>query len=115
MADYDKLLRVCDNLMRNAINYASNNSTIEVKAYYEGGYVVITFTNQSEQMNEEALKHLFDKFYSQEVSRTTISGGAGLGLAIAKAIVESHDGSIHASLQNQKITFTIKLKGEKNE
>lgn len=115
MADYDKLLRVCDNLMRNAINYASNNSTIEVKAYYEGGYVVITFTNQSEQMNEEALKHLFDKFYRQEVSRTTISGGAGLGLAIAKAIVESHDGSIHASLQNQKITFTIKLKGEKNE
>ncbi len=112
MGDYDKLLRVFDNLMRNAMNYANKDSMIEVKAYQNANQIIIQYSNDSDSLNEEALKHLFDKFYRQEVARTSVSGGAGLGLAIAKAIIEAHEGSIEASLNQQRITFTITLRGE---
>ena len=113
--DYDKLLRVFDNLMRNAMNYASANSEIKVEAYEANQQVYIAFSNDSDTMNEESLKHLFDKFYRQEVARTSVTGGAGLGLAIAKAIIEAHQGEIKASLHEQKITFLITMESDQDE
>lgn len=107
--DYDKLLRVFDNLMRNAINYSNPNATIAIRGRTKRDTIELSYTNEAEAIDEETLHHLFDKFYRASTARTTTSGGAGLGLAIAKEIIELHHGSIAASIQDNKITFTITL------
>lgn len=108
-ADYDKLLRLFDNLMRNAINYSIEHSCIHIRVKPKLTYVELEYQNTSEKMDEETVRHLFDKFYRASTARTSTSGGAGLGLAIAKEIVELHHGSIEAATNGHDITFTIRL------
>lgn len=109
VGDYDKLLRVFDNLMRNAINYSNENSTIEIHGEQKRDIITLTYSNEAEAIDEETVKHLFDKFYRASTARTTTSGGAGLGLAIAREIIELHHGHIKAHTQNHHIIFTIDL------
>lgn len=107
--DYDKLLRVFDNLMRNAIAYSNANSTIEISGIMKDRTLCLTYQNESEEIDEEAIAHLFDKFYRANTARSSSSGGAGLGLAIAKEIVELHHGVIQAHAEGNHILFTIDL------
>ena len=107
--DYDKLQRVFDNLMRNAINYSVPHTQICVAGYLEKQGVCLQYTNVGEAMDAATLQHLFDKFYRAQSARTSTSGGAGLGLAIAREIVELHQGSICADMDENRITFTIRL------
>lgn len=107
--DYDKLLRVFDNLMRNAITYSNENSIIEVQGFKKDKIAVLTYRNEGEAISEETVSHLFDKFYRASTARTSSSGGAGLGLAIAKEIVELHHGTIQAQNKASHILFTIEL------
>lgn len=109
-ADYEQMLRLIDNLMRNAINYALHNSTIEVIAKQVDDIIYLSFANDSEILNEEQLNHMFDKFYRGEVARSSVSGGAGLGLAICKAIVDAHQGQIKVKQEGKRIIFEIELK-----
>lgn len=109
VGDYDKLLRVFDNLMRNAINYSNENSVIEITGEQRDTQVCLRYSNEAEMIDEETVNHLFDKFYRASTARTTTSGGAGLGLAIAKEIIELHHGTIDASTQQHHIIFTICL------
>lgn len=109
IADYDKLFRLFDNLMRNAINYCIEHTFIHIRVIPNATFVELIYQNTSEKMDEETVKHLFDKFYRASTARTSTSGGAGLGLAIAKEIVELHHGSIEASIDGQDIVFTIRL------
>lgn len=113
-ADYDQILRLIDNLMRNAINYALKNSTIFITAKQMGNDIYLSFANDSEILNEEQLSHMFDKFYRGEVARSSASGGAGLGLAICKAIVDAYNGVISVKQVKQQIIFEIQLKGTKH-
>lgn len=109
IGDYDKLLRLFDNLMRNAINYSIESSCIHIRVKPKIKYVELEYQNTSEKMEEETVRHLFDKFYRASTARTSTSGGAGLGLAIAKEIVELHHGSIEAATNGHDIVFTIRL------
>lgn len=109
IGDYDKLLRVFDNLMRNAINYSDEQSTIEITGMQNGQNIRLTYRNAAEDIDEKTVMHLFDKFYRASTARTSTSGGAGLGLAIAKEIIELHHGSIKATTQDNHIIFTIDL------
>lgn len=115
VGDYDKLLRVFDNLMRNAINYSIEKTTIEISGEEEVDQVVLLYKNEGDALDPEVIHHLFDKFYRASTARTTSSGGAGLGLAIAKEIIELHHGEIFADCDENKITFTIKLPKEQGE
>lgn len=109
VGDFDKLLRVFDNLMRNAINYSTEASIIHVRVKPQLKYVELEYQNSSEEMDSETVNHLFDKFYRASTARTSTSGGAGLGLAIAREIIQLHHGSIEAKAAQSIITFTIRL------
>ena len=92
--DPDKLARVFDNILRNAIAYCYSGTTIRISACQKNGDVEITFANQGKKIPGTKLQTIFEKFYRLDDSRSSETGGAGLGLAIAKEIVELHgDGS----------------------
>ena len=108
-ADYDKLQRLLDNLMRNAITYSDSNSIIYICCREDESQITLEYRNDGEEIDEEAVSHLFEKFYRASTARTSSSGGAGLGLAIAKEIVELHHGHIEAHKEGKQIVFTIRL------
>ncbi len=107
--DADKLQRVFDNLLRNAVNYSFPNSTIRVSLSYDQANVTITFANSGNTIPAEKLSRIFEQFYRLDTARTTGSGGAGLGLAIARQIVELHRGTISADSADEQVTFTVRL------
>lgn len=107
--DINKMQRVFDNLLRNAINYSYVGSTIEISALPSPKDIVIKFKNHGDTIPAEKLERIFEQFYRLDSSRTSKTGGAGLGLAIAKEIVELHNGTITAESANDIIEFTITL------
>ena len=111
--DPDKLARVFDNILRNAIAYCREKSSLVIRAAKEADQVRICFENEGDTIPEENLKRIFDKFYRADAARSSSTGGAGLGLAIAKEIVELHKGQISAESSEGKTRFivTLPLKG----
>ena len=105
--DPDKLARVFDNLLRNASYYSLPDSTVEIAGKQVHGEIVLTFSNAGKNIPQEKLDRIFDQFFRLDSSRATRTGGAGLGLAIAKEIVELHGGTIRADSTGDRITFTI--------
>lgn len=118
--DADKLARVFDNILRNAIVYCSEGSELLITAHRLKDGVEIIFENEGHTISPENLDKIFDKFYRADVSRSSSTGGAGLGLAIAKEIVELHGGNILAESEEGKTRFVVTLpppdeKGEKKD
>jgi two-component system sensor histidine kinase VanS len=107
--DPDKLARVFNNIMKNAIAYGYPNSTINITAGIVGDEAVITFSNAGNTLPSHKLNTIFDKFYRLDEARSSNTGGSGLGLAIAKSIIVSHGGSIGVESSNQITVFTVKL------
>ena len=107
--DPDKLARVFDNLLRNAFHYSFPGSTVRITGQQEADTVVLTFTNEGRTIPAEKLERIFDQFFRLDSSRATRTGGAGLGLAIAKEIIALHGGTIRAASADNRITFTVRL------
>ena len=107
--DVNKIQRVFDNLLRNAVNYSFDDSTIHITVKQNGENLCIQFTNCGNTIPKEKLVRIFEQFYRLDVARSSRSGGAGLGLAIAKEIVELHNGTITAKSENEQIEFTVTL------
>ena len=107
--DYDKLQRVFDNLMRNALNYATPDSDIEIISKKKQTGIQLIYRNDAEHISSQDVKHLFDKFYRVQRERSSTSGGAGLGLAIAQEIMQLHHGSIEAKVEGKQIAFYLFL------
>ncbi len=107
--DVDKMERVFDNMIKNAINYSFDTSRIiiDVEQYNEG--TTIKFINRGNTIPKEKLDIIFEQFYRLDTSRATKTGGAGLGLAIAKQIITRHNGTISAVSKDEKVEFTIFL------
>ena len=106
--DDGKLRRVLRVLVENAIRHTDAGGTISVKLTDDGKTFCFTVTDTGEGIAPDALGHLFERFYQADSSRR--KGGAGLGLAIAKWIVEAHGGTISAaSILGQGATFTVRL------
>lgn len=112
MADGDKLARAFDNLLKNAINYSYPNTTIQIKMAETKEAIEISFKNKGDKIPEYKLEKIFEKFYRMDEARTSKNGGAGLGLAITKQIVELHKGKIVAKNEDEWISFEIKLEKE---
>ena len=108
-ADPDRLARVFNNILKNAVAYSYPNTPITVRAYRNKGKILLSFENHGKNIPKEKLDSIFEKFFRLDSSRRTNTGGAGLGLAIAKEIVELHGGRISAISQEEKVTFTVEL------
>ncbi|BDF32033.1 vancomycin resistance histidine kinase VanS [Lachnospiraceae bacterium] len=107
--DPDKLARVFDNLLRNAIAYCYEHTKIQISAQMKRGDIEIIFTNEGDKIPGTMLQTIFEKFYRVDGSRSSGTGGAGLGLAIAKEIVELHGGLIRAKSDDIKTQFIVTL------
>lgn len=107
--DADKLARVFDNLLRNAIAYCEKGTAIRIQAKERHQEIEIVVANEGEKIPEEELSAIFEKFYRVDGSRSSKTGGAGLGLAIAKEIVELHHGTIRAESDEWETRFIVTL------
>lgn len=106
--DPDKLARVFNNILKNAAAYSEDNSVIDITAGLSGDKVSIVFKNAGSIPNDK-LAAIFEKFYRLDDARSSDTGGAGLGLAIAKEIIVQHGGQIYAESKDNYTTFTVEL------
>lgn len=106
--DPGMLQRVLDNLLRNGVSYSREGTALQVAARKDAGQVTLSVKNQGATIPPDKLERIFQQFYRLDPSRST-SGGWGLGLAIAKRIVEAHRGTIAAQSENGTTVFTVKL------
>ncbi len=95
-ANENSVAQVFDNLISNAKRYVNENGTIRIEANFDGDYLKISVTDNGTGISQEDLPHVFDQFYRAEKSRSRSFGGAGLGLAICKKVIENHGGKIWA-------------------
>lgn len=107
--DVNKMQHVFDNLLRNAINYSFENSKIHILVTQNENHLSIKFTNCGNTIPKEKLERIFEQFYRLDTPRSSTSGGAGLGLAIAKEIVQLHSGQITAASENDIIEFEVTI------
>lgn len=104
-ADREKLKRVLVNILENAMKYMDKvDGEIDLSVHVQNGKAMIRIEDNGQGISEDALPHIFDRFYRADPSRNTASGGSGLGLAIAKQIIEEHDGLIWAESELGKGT-----------
>ena len=109
MCDADKLERAVDNLVRNAVSYSYPNTKIFFSMEQTSDSIRICIQNKGPAIPPEKLGRIFEQFYRLDASRSTSSGGAGLGLAIAKEIIELHHGTIGAYSEGENIQFVVRL------
>lgn len=97
-----KIARVLNNLLINALRFTPTNGEVKVIGYQEGNEVVVTIEDSGDGFSEADLVRVFEQFYRGEEARSRSTGGAGLGLAIARAIVSGHGGQIWAENRSEK-------------
>lgn len=109
MADGERLARVFDNLLGNAIRYGKNGKIIRIRTKTEPGSIKVQTINYGSVIPQESIPYLFEKFYKVDTARQSSDQGTGLGLAIAKSIVESHGGGITVSSSFDGTVFEVTL------
>ncbi|MDB6353580.1 ATP-binding protein [Trichococcus sp. K1Tr] len=107
--DVDKMARVFNNLISNALKYAHGGTWVHIEAEKIGSEVIVAVKNNGERIPEESLQELFGRFYRVENSRSKETGGTGLGLAIAQSIVTLHGGYIYAESDEAETKFVLHL------
>ena len=112
--DSDKLARVFNNILKNAISYSEDNSVIKVSAIELSEWTVIQFENDGE-IPEDKLNVIFDKFCRLSNARLSETGGSGLGLAIAKNIILLHGGQIKAESSNGRTAFIVEIPSDSSK
>lgn len=113
-ADAAAVAQVVELLLDNATRYASEGSVIELslRAVSRGagkGAAELVVSNAVDELPEGDLDRLFDRFYRADVSRSSKTGGSGVGLSVVRAIAEAHGGSAAVSGHDHQITFTVRL------
>jgi signal transduction histidine kinase len=111
LADPDRLQQVVVNLLGNAVKFTPRGGWVEVRLEADGGGVRIQVRDSGEGIDPELLPHVFDYFWQADASTTHRQGGLGLGLAIARQLVELHGGNVSAASpgHGQGAVFTVSL------
>ncbi|MGL5614678.1 MAG: sensor histidine kinase [Sarcina sp.] len=106
--DSEKIARVFNNILKNAIAYSEKNSVIEIEGKSEEKEVKMNFKSKG-IIPKEQLQYIFEKFYRVDNARQSSTGGAGLGLAIVKDIISLHSGTIKVQCESGYTIFNISL------
>jgi signal transduction histidine kinase len=108
--DRDKIVQVLSNLVLNAIKYTPDGSKVKLGVDWNTDQTILYCIDNGSGISEKDLPYIFNRLYRADKSRSRFSGGVGLGLCIAKALVEAHNGTIKATSQVGKgSTFTVYL------
>lgn len=107
--DAGKLARVFGNVLRNAVAYSYEGTAVRAGAAVSEGYVTVRVSNEGPTIPPRKLDSIFERFYRLDPARSPETGGAGLGLAIAREIVERHGGSIRAESADGTTSFFVAL------
>ena len=107
--DADKLARVFNNILKNAVAYSYPNTPICITAKIEEQNLEINFMNQGQTIRPQKLQSIFEKFFRLDSARASNTGGAGLGLAIAQEIAHLHGGEITATSADEITCFSVRL------
>lgn len=108
-ADTEKIVRVFHNLLSNALKYGKGGTLVLIKVRMDGDKVSVSIKNDGATLPKEAIEQLFERFYRAETSRSQETAGTGLGLAIAQSIVELHQGTITARVEDEWTVFDVVL------
>ena len=112
--DSHRISQVLRNLIENAVTHTAKGDAITVTAREQGNWVEVTVTDTGEGIPAEDLPNIFERFYRVDKSRSRITGGTGLGLTIAKRLVEAHGGKIEVQSEvgkGSRFSFTLPLAG----
>jgi signal transduction histidine kinase len=112
LGDGDLLARVFENLLTNANHYGYDGQFIDINGYFDSGEVVVEVINYGDSIPAEDLPYLFDMFYTGDKARTDQKDSTGLGLFIAKNIVEQHNGKISVESSLIRTVFEVRLPQE---
>lgn len=96
-------------LMDNAVKYTPDGGKMRISLKRKEKMAVLDFYNECESLPQGDLNRLFDRFYRADSSRSRESGGYGIGLSVAKAVVKNHKGKISVKAQEKGILFTVKI------
>lgn len=108
-ADAERLARVFNNILKNAVAYSHPGTPVDIGVILNPTTVCVQFTSRGDTIPRQKLDLVFEKFYRLDEARSHRTGGAGLGLAIAKEIVDLHGGAITAKSEDGETTFTVVL------
>jgi two-component system sensor histidine kinase BaeS len=109
VADPDRIEQVIENLVANALRHTSIGGAIELRATAGRDAICLSVVDSGDGIAPEHIPHVFDRFYKVDASRTDASAGSGLGLSIAKAIVDRHGGTIEVTSVPGRTEFRIVL------
>ena len=113
MADPERIQQVILNILDNAIKYTLEKGHITMEVIQNKNEILTTISDTGEGIPEKDIPFIFNRLYRSEKSRSRVSGGSGLGLTIAKEIVELHGGDIKVkSILGKGTVFVISLKKE---
>jgi signal transduction histidine kinase len=101
----DQLAQVAGNLLQNAIRYTPRGGRIDVRAERRPSDVLVSVTNTGDGIPEGDLPHVFERFYRVEKSRDRARGGAGIGLAIVRQLVEAAGGAVGVESRDGRTRF----------
>jgi two-component system sensor histidine kinase BaeS len=111
MGDMDKISQVVSNLLQNAVQYTERGGTLQILTESSPNELRVIFTNSGGELSEKDVPFIFERFYRGEKSRSRAHGGAGIGLAIVKELVEAHNGAVGAAIFDgeTRVWFSLPL------
>jgi two-component system, OmpR family, sensor histidine kinase BaeS len=113
MADEHRIGQVLTNLVGNALQYSQKGGKVTISAKEEDGFVLFSVSDTGIGIDAEHIEHVFDRFYRVDKSRSRAAGGSGIGLTIARYLIQAHGGRIWAESpgegQGSTFTFTLPL------
>ncbi|MEG0276651.1 MAG: HAMP domain-containing sensor histidine kinase [Coprobacillus sp.] len=108
-ADANKIARVFNNILKNAFYYGYEDTPIHVQSFQDHLYTHIIFINQGPTIPQAKIDKIFEQFYRLDESRSSQTGGSGLGLSIAKMIVQQHQGFIKVKSEDNLTSFDVMI------
>jgi signal transduction histidine kinase len=108
-ADLDKLLQALRNLLENAWRYTPQGGQLEIFAQQTAGGVKLAISNTGPGISSADLPFIFERFFRADRSRSRKKGGAGIGLAIVKELIEAHGGQVGAESANGKTCIWLQF------